>query len=307
MAEFAIAPENVAISVSYLCLFIVLVWYKYEILFRTALLFIVIFGPWFPFLYGIPYLLVLWRFYVGLNVSTDQTLYIGRTFQNMEDSDASNTTNHWAVVVQNQSRFLYTHAVGQVVSGRGIRKHFKEIDEAKLRRNYSLVPVGFVTRKDRERKMEVIVEQEPMQSGNTCQEFATDIAFQLSSSRTYTFLKIMMLLRIRNVIFYTTAAISILLYLFNFFIAKVFNIAVIINTFTAIEMARIGIHNQPQKGVIPVIQAFYNYPTNRNFLQLSAITVLYVIMYWRFGLLETMFMSFINMCVVIMALGSATK
>ncbi len=288
----AVTPE-IAISLSYFCLFAVLVLYKYEVLFRTALLVVVILGPWCPLMYGIPYFLVLWRVFVGLNVSTEQMLFIGRTFEQMEESDVSSTMNHWIVVVQKGSKFLYTHAVGQVVSGRGEKKPFRQIDESILKRKYCLVPVGYVTRKDRERKMEVFVDQEPMQSGNTCQEFAVDIAFQLSSSRTYTFMKMMTILRIRTMIFYTAAAVSLLLYFFDFPMAKLFNVAVVINVFTAIELARIGVHNRPQKALLPVLRAYYNYPTNRNFFQLILISVLFVVLYVRLGLLETMFVGII--------------
>lgn len=299
MQTIGLAPERLAISLSYLCLFAVLVLYKYEILFRTAVLAIVILGLWSPVLYGIPYLLVLWRFFVGLNVSTDQSLHIGRSFESMDDSDASNTMKHWVVVVQNERRFLYTHAVGDVVSGRGKKKPFKHIAETKLRKTYSLALVGYVTRKGRELKMEEVINKEPMRSGYSCQEFAIDIAFQLSGSRTYTFLKTMMLLRVRTVILYTSIAVSLLLYIFDFPTAKLINVAVIINVFTALELARIGVHNRPQTALLPVLQAYYNYPTSRNFIQLSLITVLYVVLYLRLGLLDTMFVAFINMCVVL--------
>jgi len=48
--------------------------------------------------------------------------------------------------------------------------------------------------------MEEVREMERMESGNSCQEYAVDLAFQLSCSRTYTFMKLVMLPRWRTVI-----------------------------------------------------------------------------------------------------------
>jgi hypothetical protein len=118
------------------------------------------------------------------------------------DFSGSTTLNHWAVVIHDGDRYFYTQAVGDVVSGKGKKIPFREMEEAQLNK-YRLNPVGFVTQKQRETKTRELVDAKPMVSGNGCQEYAVDIAFQLSSSRTYTFVKIMALPRMRNTIFYS--------------------------------------------------------------------------------------------------------
>ena len=71
----------VAVSLSYICLFIVLTLYKYEVIFRTGVILVAATGFFFPILYGLPYIFVVWRVLVGLNVVTDQKLYIARRIE----------------------------------------------------------------------------------------------------------------------------------------------------------------------------------------------------------------------------------
>ena len=240
---------RVAVSISYICLFIVLTFYKYEAIFRIGVILVATIGFFFPMLYGLPYFFVVWRVLVGLNVVTDQKLYIARHITEHIDMDkadfySSTTLNHWAVVIQNGDQYFYTHAVGDVVSGHGRKIPFEKIEKDKLQRNYRLDPVGFVTLKQREKKTIQLVDAEPMVSGNTCQEYAVDIAFQLSSSRTYTFVKTMALPRMRNTVFYSALILSILLMVFDYPLAVLLNPLFLTNLYVAWELSRIGLHNQ---------------------------------------------------------------
>lgn len=292
--------DCIAISLSFLVLFCVLAAYNYEVLYRTMVLLVAITGLFLPFTYYLPYFFILWRIFVGLNVSTERNLFIGRLKDAMmDDSSTSNATlSHWVVAVQQENRFLYTHAVGEVISGRGEKKPFKEIQESELKHKYLLTHIGYVTRKSYSLKMKEVVMFEPMKSGNSCQEFAVDIAFQLSSSRTFTFMRIMTLPRYRNMVFYMLISLSVVLQTFNIDLANVLNVAVITNVFVAIELSRIGIHNQPQKAILPVLRAYRDYPTRWNFFQLFLISVLIFILYHRVGLMETLFTGFVMLVIV---------
>lgn len=279
---------SIATSLSLVCLFCVLTLYKYEVLFRTGVIAVALLGLWSQFFYVLPYVFVLWRYYVGLNVTTELKMYIGRTVES-EASDSSNTTNHWIVVVQQEGRYIYTHAVGNVVMGKGTPKHFKAMSQETLNK-YTLTHVGYVTKVNRLQKMKELVENEPMRSGYTCQEFAVDIAFQLSGSRTFTFMRTLLLPRIRTAVFVAASVASVLLYFLNYSLGQMLNLAVVINLFVSMELARIGVHNQPQKSVLPVIKAYVNYPKKSNFLQLFMVSVVLLVMYARNGLLDTLIM-----------------
>lgn len=307
--------SSIALSLSYLCLCAVLVLYKYEMIFRTAVFAVAALGPLFPPFYGVPYILILWRVFIGLNVSTDQKLFIGRhkshtgkfTEQNdMDKADFSGSTtlSHWVVVTQDGSSYYYTHAVRGVVFGKGEKKPFKLIELEELLEKYQLSHVGFVTRKQRERKMREVVDFEPMKSGNSCQEYAVDIAFQISSSRTYTFVKIMALPRIRNAIFYSAIVVSITLSLLGYYIARVLNPLFWTNLFAAVELARIGIHNKSQGAYLPVIRAYIQYPTKWNFLQLVLISLSLVYVYVRFGIEACIIMAMVIATIVLMFLNT---
>ena len=292
---------RVAVSISYICLFIVLTSYKYEIIFRTGVILVAATGFFFPMLYGLPYFFVVWRVLVGLNVVTDQKLYIARRITEHTDMDkadfySSTTLNHWAVVIQNGDQYVYTHAVGNVVSGDGRKIPFRKIEKHKLE-NYRLDCVGFVTQKQRETKTRELVDVEPMVSGNSCQEYAVDIAFQLSSSRTFTFVKIMALPRWRNTVFYSALILSIVFIVLEYPFAVPLNPLFLTNLYAAWELSRIGLHNQTQKihrlYILSVIRAYIIYPTRGNFFVLLLICVSFVYFYQRLGIEE---------CIVIFSL-----
>ncbi|XP_068678069.1 uncharacterized protein [Montipora capricornis] len=265
----------VAVSMSYICLFFVLTFFKYEVIFRTGVILVAAFGFFFPILYGLPYIIILWRILVGLNVATDQKLYIARCIEQIDmdkaDFSGSTTLNHWAVVIQDSGGYVYTHAVGNVVSGEGIKIPFREIKEDKLGK-YRLDHVGFVTRNQRETKTRELVDAEPMVSGNSCQEYAVDIAFQLSSSRTYTFVKIMALPRMRNTVLFIAVALSTAFAVSGHPYARVLNPLFLTNLFAAWELSRIGIHNQAQevdlRYISSVFRAYFIYPRRGDFFLL---------------------------------------
>ena len=223
---------------------------------------------------------------MGLNVATDQKLYIARCIEQVDmdkaDFSGSTTLNHWAVVIQDRGGYVYTHAVGNVVSGEGKKIPFKEMEEDKLSK-YRLDQVGFVTRNQRETKTRELVDAEPMVSGNTCQEYAVDIAFQLSSSRTYTFVKIMALPRMRNIVFFIALALSTAFVVFGHPCARVLNPLFLTNLFAAWELSRIGIHNQAQKvdlrSISSVFRAYFIYPRRGDFFLLLFICGCLVYLY----------------------------
>ena len=303
---------SLAFSVSYICLFIVLTVYKYEVMFRTGVLIVAAIGLFFPILYGLPYMFIVWRVFVGLNVATDQKLFIGRHIghgnksieqNDMDKADFSGftTLNHWVVVIQDGARYIYTHAVGAVVSGKGEKKPFRAISKDQLHERYQLNHIGFVTRKQRDRKLTEVVDFEPMVSGNSCQEYAVDIAFQLSSSRTYTFVKTMALPRLRNTVFYIAVILSTSLAVLGYSHAYLLNPLILTNFFAAWELSRIGIHNQAQGAYLPVIRAYIRYPTKGNFLVLLMIFVSMVYLYKRLGIEECIVIASV-LFVIILAL-----
>lgn len=286
----------VGASASYVFLFFVLTVYKYEVMFRTCVILVALLGYFLPFLYVIPYVFVALRVFVGMNVETDQKLYIARVkdYKDMDKADFSGSTtlSHWAVVIQDVDRYIYTHAVGNVISGEGEKIRFKEM---KNKDKYILHPVGFVTRKRRDEKMSELVDGEVMASGNSCQEYAVDIAFQLSSSRTYTFVKMMTLPRLRNTVFYVSILLSIVLKVFNYTYAGLLNPLIVANVFCAWELSRIGIHNEMQKFnfryMVSVIRAYITYPTTANIYSLLLICVMLVYLYQRLGIEECIILS----------------
>ncbi|CAB4015762.1 Hypothetical predicted protein [Paramuricea clavata] len=282
---------HVAVSVSYICLFVVLTFYKYDVIFRTGVILVAAIGFFFPILYGLPYIIIVWRVLVGLNVATDRKLYIARCIEQIDmdkaDFSGSTTLNHWAVVIHDGGRYFCTQAVGNVVSGKGRKIPFREMEEDKVNK-YRLNPVGFVTQKQRETKTRDLVDAEPMVSGNSCQEYAVDIAFQLSSSRTYTFVKIMALPRMRNTVFYSAVILSIVFTMLDYPFAQLLNPLFFTNLFVAWELSRIGIHNQTQevhlRYIVSVIRAYIIYPTRGNFFMLLLICVSLAYLYQRLGI-----------------------
>ena len=265
-------------------------------------------GFFSPILFGLPYIIILWGI-VGLNVDTDQELYIARyieqTDMDLADFSVSTTLNHWAVVIREGNRYFYTHAVGNVVSGEGRKIPFREM-EGDVRLRYRLDRVGFVTQNEREERTRELVDDEPMVSGNSCQEYAVDIAFQLSSSRTYTFAKIMALPRMRNTVLFIAVALSIAFVVSDLPYARVLNPFVVINLFAAWELSRIGIHNQAQKVnlryISSVFRAYSMYPGRGDFFVLMFICVAFVYLFQRLDSGEFIVISTLLFAVVLVLL-----
>lgn len=293
--------EQLCISASFIFLFITLHHYKYEIMYRYLVLTIAFLGLLHPLIYFIPYALILWRVFVGANVITQKKMFIGRHVQSRaESNDPSNASTHWVVAIEQDNSYLYTHAVGEVLSGKGKKKHFRRIGREKLNTSYILTHVGYVTRKNTEQKMVEVVDLEPMTSGNTCQEFAVDISFQLSSSRTFTFMKTMAMLRVRTVVFYIVLSVSVVAYVTRLhWAANILNAIVICNVFVSIELSRIGIHNSGvQQGYLPVIRAYLNYPKPKNFIQLLLTSLVVLVLYYRMGLVESALIGFVILIII---------
>ena len=211
---------------------------------------------------------------MGRRIQTDSRLFIGerRRDSNLEHDDetdsSSNSLSHWiaAIEVPSQNRveeipqageecgYLMAHAVDEVISGRGKKINFRRKTKPDLENNYLLHHVGWVTRKQRERHMAEVVDNEPMVSGYSCQEFAVDIAFQISCSRTYTYIKSITLVRLRTMIYYAIVFCSALVYLlhecFGLSIIvlveinpELFNPATVTNLFLVTEVYRLGYTN----------------------------------------------------------------
>ena len=289
-------------SLSFFGLFLTLWIYGYEIMYRYVVLLVSVMGLKLPVVYFIPYGLIAWRIYVGANVSTRKKLYIGRCVRKFSASDdPSDASTHWIVAMDDEyGNFLYTHAVGHVILGEGIKKKFKRASSQELVSKYTLHHVGYVTKKKTEERMEEVVELEPMKSGNTCQEYAVDIAFQLSSSRTYTFMKIMTIPRARNIVFLILLCISILAFVTQVhWIFDLLNAIVLCNAFVCSELSRIGFLNtRIQTGYLPVIRAYLNYPKWNDFLQLGLLTLVMLILYVKVGMVETAFIGFVLMLII---------
>ena len=297
----------IAVSTSYVCLFVVLTYYSYEVMFRTGVILVAVLGFFSPIFYGVPYIFIVWRVLVGLNVATDRKLYIARCIEHLDvdkaDFSGSTTLSHWAVAIQDDHRFFYTHAVGNVVSGEGIKIPFRKIKKDDLLKKYRLNHVGFVTIKQRETRTRELVDDEPMVSGNTCQEFAVDIAFQLSSSRTYTFVKIMALPRIRNTVLYIAMTLSIVFMKFDYHCARLANPLFLANLFSAWELSRIGIHNKTQRNdlryIVSVIRAYIVYPTRSNLFLFLLVCVSLANLYQRLDIQDCIVISSLLFVVVI--------
>ena len=300
--------ERTSTSLSLLILFAVLHFYKYEVMYKWLLAIVAVAGMWFPVLFCAPYFLILWRVFIGKNVTTERKMFIGeRKSRNARDSvgidESSDTLAHWMVAVETEEMetFRYTHAVGRVVSGQGEKQPFVRKSADELKQKYSLTHVGYVTRRSTEQRMEEVVELEPMKSGNSCQEFAVDIAFQLSSSRTYTFIKTMGIIRVRTFAFYLLFAVSLIAYVIDIhWLAKVFNVVVICNLFVALELSRIGyLNTRVQHGILPVLKAYIRYPTSWNFLQLFLISLILFVLHYKLGLIVTAAIGFVLMILII--------
>lgn len=267
---------NVWLSLSFGILGAVLLYRKFDFYYGCFCLIICGLGCLFPSVLILPYFLVVWRVLIGQHIQTDSPLYVGEHKGNSQDepdssSSGPNSLSHWIVAVEVPPRaaeteaedqgdggrsgyYLMAHAVAEVISGRGIKLNFRQVSKTDLEKKYQLHHVGWVTRKQREYHMSQVVENEPMASGYSCQEFAVDIAFQISSSRTYTYIKTITLMRLRTMICLSLAILSAIVYLLHecfdqpvvVFIQlnpNIFNPATVANIFIATEAYRIGYTN----------------------------------------------------------------
>ena len=174
-------------------------------------------------------------------------------------------------------------AVGEVVSGKGIKKSRKMVKKD-MEEKYEVTCVGWVTRKDRERHKSSVIDSEPMASGYSCQEYALDIAFQLSCSRTYTFMKSMGLLRVRTFVYYLLLMLSVMLYIASEYLhlqvvilvpisPSFFNPVIVTNCFVASEAFRLGYTNLRQEdgwlqGLKDRVEVFWGYINSRDKVKL---------------------------------------
>jgi len=187
------------ISLSFGSLGAVLLYRKFDVYYGSVCLLTAAFGIKYPILFIFPYFFVAWRVFVGRSIRTDAKLLIGQQrFSNGEaaplwdsallqpkHSEESGTSSsslaHWIVAVEDSNdKYRVTQAVGAVVSGKGIKKPYRDRPQEEVEQQYMLHHVGWVTRKARKEHMEEVREMERMESGNSCQEYAVDLAFQLS-------------------------------------------------------------------------------------------------------------------------------
>ena len=260
---------NIWLSLSFGVLGAVLLYRRFDWYYGCFCLIISALGCWCPLVLIFPYFLVVWRVLIGRHIQTDSPLFIGeRKEADAEQhsmSSGSNSLSHWIVAVRvpadndrelrgSEDSYLIAHAVDEVISGRGKKLKFRHKFKAEVEERYRLHQVGWVTRKQREYQMSQVVENEPMVSGYSCQEFAVDIAFQVSSSRTYTYIKSLTLMRLRAMIYYSLAIFSAIVYLLHECFDQpvivflplnpdMFNPATVTNIFIATEAYRIGYTN----------------------------------------------------------------
>ena len=263
---------NIWLSLSFGVLGTVLLYRRFDWYYGCFCLIISALGCWYPLALIFPYFLVVWRVLIGRNIKTDSPLFIGERNINCKEADeqhstssGSNSLSHWIVAVRvpadhdnlGDDSYLMAHAVdedGPVISGFGKGLKFRHKSKTEVEEKYQLHHVGWVTRKQREYQMSQVVENEPMASGYSCQEFAVDIAFQVSSSRTYTYIKSLTLIRLRAMIYYSLAIFSAIVYLLHECFDQpvvvflplnpdMFNPATVTNLFIATEAYRIGYTN----------------------------------------------------------------
>ena len=244
-------------------------------------------GCWFPAVLITPFFFVFWRILIGRNIQTDSKLLIGqhRLHNESHETDSSKTTSHWIVAIcpSSEEECLVIDAVGEVVSGKGIKISRKMLKKD-LEEKYEVTCVGWVTRKNREQHKSSVIDNEPMASGYSCQEYALDIAFQLSCSRTYTFMRSMGLLRVRTFVYYLLLTLSVMLYITSVYsrlqvvilvpISPIFfNPVIVTNCFVASEAFRLGYTNLRQEdgwlqGLKDRVKVFFRYINNRDKVKL---------------------------------------
>ena len=222
-------------------------------------------GSFFPFAFVLPLFIKFWRVLLGSQKVTDCSLYIGqrlRTSMNFRESpealsNGSSTMAHWIVVAdQGDDDYKVMHAIddnGPVLSEKG-KRITKCKEKSWIHSRYRLHHVGYAMKKSLDDHIKQVTKTEPMKSGYTCQEYAFDIAFQLSISRTYTYIKSFYLLRIRNCVCFCLLILSLAIKIAAdiwkiqvIIIVPVstglFNPMTVLNVFAALESHRLGITN----------------------------------------------------------------
>ena len=269
-------------------------WRRFDRYFAGMCVIIAVVGCWFPAVLIVPFFLVFWRILIGRNIQTDSKLLIGqeRFHDKPHDTDSSQTTSHWIVAIcpnsDSEVECQVIDAVGEVVSGKGIKKSRKMLRKD-MEEKYEVTCVGWVTRKDREQHKKSVIDNEPMASGYSCQEYALDIAFQLSCSRTYTFMKSIGLLRVRTVVYYSLLMLSVMLYVVSEYLhlpviilvpisPSLFNPVIVTNCFVASEAFRLGYTNLRQEdgwfqGLKDRVNVFWGYINSRDKVKLALVFV----------------------------------
>lgn len=169
----------------------------------TALL-----GCYWPTLLLLPYLVITWRTLRGISqaaydrpIRTKFPLFIGRS--NSQIANCGWSLSNWIIAVElppeelsadgdqeSGCTYLVTKAVKEAISGN--KKQFKKSKADLENQNYQLYHVGWAHKPD----MSAITVNEPIsQPEYSCQEFALNLAFQISSSKLYTYFSSIALLR----------------------------------------------------------------------------------------------------------------
>ena len=288
---------NVWLSVSFGLLGVVLHFRRFDRFYSWLCLIISVIGCYFSMVLILPYFLVAWKVVSGRYIHTDSQLFIGELQgdskvhedEKDETDSFSNSLSHWIVAIkipseecseefseendEDSAGYLMAQAVDKVISGRGRKINFRKKTKLELD-YYELHHVGWVTQKQREDHMAQVVDNEPMVSGYSCQEFAVDIAFQISSSRTYTYIKSLTLVRLRTMIYYSLVFCSALVFLLHKYFdqpvivivevdPQVFNPATVTNLFIATEVYRLGYTNLQQEkdwktGLVNRLNVYFN-------------------------------------------------
>ena len=249
----------------------------FDIFLSTALVLISLLGYYFPFILVLIYVELYWRVLAGSRITTDCTIYIGRLYRkpkyrkqaaNYTDNKSCETLNdnsviltaHWIVALdEGQDHFKVTHAVGNVLAGNGLKRPYKKKAKKEIHSKYRLYHVGWAMKQNRNEHMELVRDRQPIKfSGNTCQEYAIDIAFQLSCARTYTMVKSLFVPSLRTFIFLCLLIFSLLVEIMNVTLdtpviiivpirTDVVNPITVINIYVALESYRFGYTNEPVK------------------------------------------------------------
>ena len=277
-------------------------------------------GYFFPCVQSLPFFVMFWVLLARSNEDKDMALYIGQLKNKENDfglseglSDESNTIAHWIVALDDgEDHFNVTHAVGLVSLGKGTKLPFTSREKGEVDSKYYLHHVGWMSRRNLSENMQLVTDNEPMKSGYTCQEYAVDIVFQFSSSRTYTYIKILLLPRVRNFVCWSLIILSLMNYIVTEvwhtqpliiivpLSTNVFNPITVFNTFTALECYRLGFTNnlltqvtsshQSFRDRLQIMNANFYFVNNGDFLKFLVVTLYLAIFYmyiknWIFTLL----------------------